>query len=298
MPLNHADVALMMEGISAPGNAALQVRAQQQQAKRDEIEKILREKQLEIEQRRSESEDARAKAEGEGKVTAFLMPEGASDDSAGMTYQGPPSGLQQFKDTVKAKTGKALVESAPRDKTPPFGFEANLPTGKVTFHAHTIDELKTILNHPAMQGATPPGAAPSYGPVVADTRAAALEEMADKLEESAASESDATSLDRQVMLQKAKKFRERAIRLQQPRMADPNQPLETGSTEVDDQGRPIKTTQKTYATRAQIAAGGAQPKASKVMDLKTAAVYLKNAGGDKDKARQQAIKDGYSLTPQ
>jgi hypothetical protein len=237
MPLSRWDVSNLNQSISGLGEAFAERSKGEREQQRLDIEKDLRERQLDVEKRRMTAEEGRQKILGEGSISAYLVPEDAEEGS-GMTYQGPPSGLAQFQQTVQQKTGKALKQSSPPDKTPPFGFEAMLPSGKVTFHARTIDELKSILNNPAMEGAKAPlGATSPTSAVQTDTAATALENQADELERTTPEASP-------LMTAQVTRLRQRAQALRggTPSETVTRKPAidpKTGAQKVDAQGMPV-----------------------------------------------------------
>lgn len=65
MGLNHQDLELMMRGIAAPGDAAMQVRQEQDRRQAQGIEQELRQKMLEQEIRRTGAEEGRNKLLGQ-----------------------------------------------------------------------------------------------------------------------------------------------------------------------------------------------------------------------------------------
>jgi hypothetical protein len=65
VPLNHADLELMMRGVAAPGDAAMQVRQEQDRRQSQAIEQELRQKMLEQEIRRTDAEEGRQKLMGQ-----------------------------------------------------------------------------------------------------------------------------------------------------------------------------------------------------------------------------------------
>lgn len=138
----------------------------------------------------------------------------------------------------------------------------------------------------------PPAGAAKSGPadVETDVSAAKLEQQADELNAKAIAADNPA--EREVLSDQAALLRERAKKLRTGIGRDnPADYIEeTSVLERDEEGRPART------QRRKVPAGQVQPQASgKPLDQATAAAILREAGGDKEKARQIARKRGYEF---
>lgn len=138
MGLNHQDVETMMQGIAAPGQAFAQRRQQ-------DIEKDVRDRQLEVEMRRMQAEQDRNNLLQEGHVDQWLQADPDEEGKPGKVthYFGPPSGLKKFMDS-SAQNGTDFRPIPPPKAKPPISFVAEHPDGtKITT---SVDSPKDALD--------------------------------------------------------------------------------------------------------------------------------------------------------
>lgn len=166
MPLNHADLSLMMQGIEAPGNAAMQVREEQDRRKSQAIQEDIRQKMLQeavkqttAEQGRTDilKQQASSKADESAltdmiKVNPFLTDEGRAGannylkthpkwGAVGIQLappqQKPVPQPGQSSAVMELKTAKDF-----RDKAAALGPEGDLDLQKWYIHAADVLEKR------------------------------------------------------------------------------------------------------------------------------------------------------------
>jgi len=208
--MNYKDVALLNSSLDQLGDTLLKQRMIDEQVKERAASQAIASRRTDIDAARMAAEQTHynnMETKGqEGTVNTWL----GTDDGGILNFHGPKAAMDALVQK-SAAAGKPL-KVVPQPKTPaPYAdISKTLPDGStIRFHTRTQDEANNVMDTVSKLPSAP---RPGFNTKeTANTKARESElAKAKDLRDQAASESDATSAERQVMLQQADQIEKNA----------------------------------------------------------------------------------------
>ncbi|HVX56986.1 MAG TPA: hypothetical protein VHA37_04590 [Candidatus Saccharimonadales bacterium] len=284
--MNYKDVALLNGSLDSLSSDLLHSRMLAQQQQSQQADQALRGQQLDVEKQRAQTDDDFRKAQlahydtmekkgNQGNVNTWLQ----SDDGGTMNFQGPPDALTALESQAE-QAGKPLKRVDPPKTPAPFGeVSKTLADGsRMTFHARNQEEF----NNATAIVSKLPGFTPPQKPGAAAVQVMGqVQDYRQKAQDAA----DAGDQDTADQFNHAADVLEGTLKKKE--VVPPG--LRKSVATADPRNPGSKTTISGPADQVD------QAMAPKPLDPATAAQFLQQAGGDKNKARQLARQAGYQF---